>query len=852
MHDFAPVLELKPDFLDSPMAYDSLLLMAIVDVMIIACPLVLLVLLIKKRQAVFMAGLKVAIFMVSFGLGIISFWYLADLWSVLMAVLQYSDDAAWPRVEPSHLYLSRYSVLLGVGSISFGMAYLLRGLIPNVFGDVIDMENAVNGRIYSLQDNSQRLRQLLNEQRETQDALVQSEQRFRELVELLPQTVFEVSTQGQLNFINRAGSETFQLTQADVEAGLNIRDYCVDSDRERLTANFKTILQGEMLGPNEYTYRRKDGSTLAVIISTRPIVRDETIVGVIGIIFDITRRKAIERELETSRTMLRTVLDTIPVRVFWKDTNSVFLGCNKEFAKDARLDTPTNLVGKTDFDIAPQSRAERYCADDRLIIKSGKPKLNYEELRYLPDGSEYWLKTSKIPLLGPDEKVIGILGCYEDITKTRRLSQQLKYLASHDSLTGLVNRHAFEERLGLVVETTQVDASSHALCYLDLDQFKVVNDTCGHSAGDELLNQLGTVLQQHVRHTDTLARLGGDEFAVLMEQCSMQQANRVAEFLRQAIAEFRFTWEGRSFSIGASIGLVPISKETSSVMELLMKADSACYSAKEGGRNRVHVYREDDLGIVQRQGEVQWVSKISEALDQDRFALYAQPIVPLQRTDGGMKHYEILTRLVADNGELVLPGAFFPAAERYNLSPRVDRWVVEKAFAWLLDCPNRLEQLSVCSINLSGHSLSNEEFQLFVENLLQKTKVPPNKICFEITETAAIANLSRVIRFITRLKEKGCRFALDDFGSGLSSFAYLKNLPVDYLKIDGMFVMDILDDPIDLAMVRSINEIGQLMGKETIAEFVENDHVRDKLIDIGVDYAQGFAVGVPVPIDQIM
>ncbi len=659
--------------------------MGIVDIMIIACPLVLLVLLIKNHEAVFSAKLTKAVLMVLFGLGIISLWYLADLWSVLIAA---SDNTAVSSIESLNIHLPRYSVLLGVGLISLGMAYLLGVLIPNVSEDALDNEDSVNVRTSGLQNNALRLHQVLNEQRETQDALVRSEYRFRELVELLPQTVFEVSKQGQLTFINRVGSEVFQLTQADIEAGLNIRDYCVDSDRERLAANFKSISQGEMLGPNEYTYQRKDGGTLPVIISTRPIVRDETMVGVIGIIFDITRRKRVEEELENSRAMLRIVLDTIPVRVFWKDTNSVFLGCNKEFAKDARLDRPTDLIGKNDFDIAPQAKAEQYRADDQSIIRSETPKLNYEESRLSLDGSQRWLKTSKIPLTSPDGKVMGILGCYEDITNTRRLSQQLKHLANHDSLTGLANRHAFEKRLQRVVESTRVEVASHALCYLDLDQFKVVNDTCGHAAGDELLNQLGTVLQQHVRHRDTLARLGGDEFAVLMEHCSMQQANRVAEILRQAIEEFRFTWEGRSFSIGASIGIAQISKDDSSVTELLMKADSACYAAKEGGRNQVHIYREDDLDIVQRQGEVQWVSRISEALDQNRFILYAQPIVSLRGTNPGLKHYEILTRLIADDGELVLPGAFFPAAERYNLSARLARRVVD----------NGLFHAEICSI----------------------------------------------------------------------------------------------------------------------------------------------------------
>ncbi len=789
--------------------------------------------------------------MVLLGLTLISFAFLRDFVSLMLSVISEIESDTKGQIEKIRPILPWYGVITGVGAISIGMAYWLRIAVPKAITNVMEMESTVHAETEDLSDTNTRLNQVLAVQREMQEALVQSEHRFRELVELLPQTVFEVSARGDLIFVNRAGYEMFQLTPADVVDGVNIREYCVAEDRERLANNFKAILNGEFIGPNEYTYQRSDHSTLPVIISSRPIVRDGVMAGAIGVIFDITRRKRIELELETSRTMLRTVLDTIPVRVFWKDTESLFLGCNKEFAKDANLDSPSKLIGKSDFDIADPVKAERYRADDESIIRSGKAKINYEETRFLRDGSQRWLKTSKIPLLGPDKSIIGILGCYEDITNTRRLSQQLEHLANHDSLTGLVNRHAFEQRVSRVVESTRVDDSTHALCYLDLDQFKVVNDTCGHAAGDELLNQLGTLLQQQVRHRDTLARLGGDEFAVLMEHCSMQQASRVAEALRQLIAEFWFTWEGRSFSIGASIGVVPITQATSNVTELLMKADSACYSAKEGGRNRVHIYREDDLDILQRQGEVQWISRLTEALEQNRFVLYGQPIVALDGLDNGLKHYEILIRMIGEDGQLILPGAFFPAVERYNISARLDRWVIEQTFAWLLGFPDRLEHLGLCSINLSGHSLSDEDFQLFVDEQLQKSKIAPSKICFEITETAAISNLSRAVRFIARMKDKGCRFALDDFGSGLSSFAYLKNLPVDYLKIDGMFVMDILDDPIDLAMVRSINEIGQLMGKKTIAEFVENDRVGEMLKEIGVNYIQGFAAGPPRPIDQI-
>ena len=790
--------------------------------------------------------------MVLIGIGIIVFSNIIELANVYRnspVVVQFGISGFLSDV---HFRLPGHSILVGITSVALGFAYLLKTLVDTISkrNSGLDLETTtwfqfpnesglVSGR-GAEQDNA------------IQVALARSEERFTQLVNLLPQTVFEVSIEGKVLYTNPAGFEMFQFTEAEVEAGLNIGDYFDASDRKRGLENFSKILHGQTIGPNEYAMVRKDGQSMSVIISSRPIISGEKVIGVLGAIFDISHRKKTESELQASQAMLRNVLDTIPVRVFWKDKESNFLGCNIQFAMDAGCKTPAEIIGKNDSEIVDEDKAKRYRADDLCVLNSCVPKLNYEEKSNKKSGEgSRWLRTSKIPLLDGDGKLFGILGCYEDITESRLLSQELEHLASHDALTGLVNRREFEQRLKRVLEKTQQEQSCHALCYLDLDQFKVVNDTCGHPAGDALLNQLATVLQKHVRQRDTLARLGGDEFGVLMEHCSLEKAAIVAGKLRLAVAEFRFTWKGRSFSIGASIGVVPIDASTGTITALLVKADSACYAAKDMGRNRIHVYREDDLELAQRQGEMQWVSKIHEALQENRLVLYAQPIVPLDPRNGQGKHCEILTRMISDDGQLILPGAFFPAAERFNLSPRLDRWVVDNTLRWLSSNPEQLTDLSMCSINLSGHSLVDEEFQNYVSDSLRKLKIPPDKICFEITETAAITNLSRAVRFIVGLKKEGCRFALDDFGSGLSSFAYLKNLPVDYLKIDGMFVTDILVDPIDFAMVRSINEIGQLMGKETIAEFVENVATKEKLREIGVNYVQGYAAGPPAPIDEI-
>ena len=467
-------------------------------------------------------------------------------------------------------------------------------------------------------------------------------------------------------------------------------------------------------------------------------------------------------------------------------------------------------------------------------------------------GREYSIQDSAAPIWGVNRELQGVVLVFSDITESRRLAAEATHQAAHDPLTGLVNRREFEKRLQRILDTARVDNSEHVLCYVDLDQFKVINDTCGHTAGDELLRQLSTMLLDQIRKRDTFARLGGDEFGILMEHCSVQQGKRVADGLHETISSFKFTWEEQSFSLGASMGLVPITPSSESTAELLRLADTACYAAKEGGRNRIHIYRDDDLRVAERHGEMQWVARIQRALAEDRFLLYYQPIRAIGASTAEGLRYELLLRMQDEDGGIVLPGAFLPAAERYDLATPVDRWVINRAFGWLESQPAHLEALTFCAINLSGQSLADVEFLSFVERRFAETAVPPTKICFEVTETAAIRHLGQAVHFFTTLQGLGCKFALDDFGSGLSSFAYLKNLPVDYLKIDGGFVKDIAADPINFAMVKSISEIARVMEKGTIAESVDNDAILEKLGELKVDYAQGFGIARPRPLEEIL
>jgi len=544
----------------------------------------------------------------------------------------------------------------------------------------------------------------------------------------------------------------------------------------------------------------------------------------------------------------RIMYDDNPAMLFTTDIDGNVLSIN-QFGAEQTGYTFDELVGQSLLDIIHEEDKENVLENIKICI-SQQEDIHDLKIRLVhKNGSILWVKNKARSITGDDGKPTILLMC-ENITEEQILSEQLNFHASHDALTELVNRREFERRVERLLSTFRQDKSEHALCFMDLDQFKVVNDTCGHVAGDEMLRQLSSVLKRTVRHRDTLARLGGDEFGVLMEHCSLDDAHRVATSLLSAVNDYQFSWEGHSFKVGVSIGLVPITDSTANLTELLKQADAACYVAKDKGRNRIHVHHAEDSELTQRHGEMQWVERLHKALEEDRFCLYAQTIVPL---DGGTdKDYELLLRMVDAKGEIIPPGAFLPAAERYDLISKIDRWVIVNAFGLLADNPAFLRQINFCSINLSGQSLTDDSFLNFIITQLDDSGIGGEKICFEITETAAISNLSKATKFISTLKELGCQFALDDFGSGLSSFAYLKNLPVDYLKIDGMFVKDIVDDPIDRAMVKSINDIGHVMGMKTIAEFVENDEIKGMLRLIGVNYAQGYGIGKPQPFDELL
>ncbi len=438
--------------------------------------------------------------------------------------------------------------------------------------------------------------------------------------------------------------------------------------------------------------------------------------------------------------------------------------------------------------------------------------------------------------------------------KIHEATAMLRHQAEHDDLTGLINRREFEVRLERCLKTAHENNIQHVFCYMDLDQFKLVNDTCGHNAGDELLRQISALFANKMRDRDTLARLGGDEFGLLLENCSLADANQITDKLLKMVRDYRFVHEDKVFNIGVSIGLVVVNAGFNTISDIMHAADASCYAAKNAGRNQSFLYSPADIETVQRQTAVEAVSDITSEIDDDRFMLYCQPIVPLSTQMSQQHHYEILIRKVGLEGEISLPTTFIPSAERYHLMPNIDRWVIKNTFAAyrkLLDISHeRCNYLF--SINLSGTSLGDKSFLGYIREQFAIYAIPPSAICFEITETAAIVNLKNTINLFTALRKTGCKFALDDFGSGMSSFMYLKNFEVDYLKIDGSFVKEMHENKIDHAMVRSIHSVAEALNIKTVAEFVENDEILKELKIIGVHYGQGIRLGEPVVLKKLI
>ena len=679
--------------------------------------------------------------------------------------------------------------------------------------------------------------------------LKNSESRYKGLFQNVVEGVYVASRDGHLITVNPALVEMLGYSSPEElkSAGRTTMLYVNPVDRERV---FARLEKDGFVKNFEYRLRRKDGEEIVVLENSRAI-RDEkgNIIAHEGTITDITDRKVAETRIFEEKERAQVTLQSIGDGVITTDAqgridyiNPVAQDLTGWDLRGARgkpigeIMTIVNQISRASV----EHPVTRCLKEGRVItLEDNAVLINHE-------GVEIPIQDSAAPIRDRMRNIIGAVMVFHDISKETRLFRQLSYQASHDATTGLINRQEFVNRLVTAIgDSHQNPSHTHALLYIDLDQFKVVNDTFGHTAGDELLRQVMEVIQSNIRSSDILARLGGDEFGILLERCNEERAMEIAESIRAAVEKNRFAWQDTFTNVRCSIGMYMVNKESPDAASVMSSADVACYSAKDMGRNQIHLYRDSDASA--RHEEMKWVSRITNAVEENRLELYYQPIIGIG--DAATKHrghYELLLRMRDENGDIVGPDQFIPAAERYNLMPTLDRWVVREALTQLADKTPDAEQAHfTLAINLSGTSLSDDRFLEFVKGELEKQKLPLGAICFEITETAAISNLSRVIHFMQELKKLGCKFSLDDFGSGLSSFTYLKNLPVDFLKIDGQFIRNVVDDTVDESMVKAINQVGNAMGIATIAERVETKEVLDKLSALGVRYAQGFYIARP-------
>ncbi|WP_440905334.1 ammonium transporter [Catenovulum sp. SX2] len=571
------------------------------------------------------------------------------------------------------------------------------------------------------------------------------------------------------------------------------------------------------------------------------------------LINDMTEYKAIEAALYAEKEQMLATLQSIgdgvittsnhATIVYMNPVAEVLTGWSLEKAKNKKISQVMAVVDSPEY--RPADLIVRNAIDNKQTHVTNKSRL-----LFCRDGTVRAIRHTVSPVFDQEQNVTGTVVVFQDVTQSQIIQRELNHQAKHDGLTGLINRSEFDRTLTSLVEQSIQSDEQHILIYIDLDKFKIVNDLCGHQAGDELLRQVSRVMKKRIRSNDILARLGGDEFAAVLFNCDIERGQKIAESIRDNVESFRFSWDGKEFSVTTSIGVIPIDQYSNSVTDVLHLADAACYASKDMGRNHVYVYQPDDKELTERQCQVEWVGRIKQALEQDLFELYFQQIASTNDLDKSLK-FEILLRMNWQ-GEIIPPGAFIPTAERYNLIYPIDRWVIQQAFKWLDDNKFRLPADLTCSINLSGDSINRADLQEYIMQMVDAYKIDGKQIVFEITETVAIANLNKASDVINNLKKSGVRFALDDFGSGLSSFGYLKNLPIDYIKIDGAFVKEIEANKFDQAMVDAINKIAHTMDLKTVVEYVSSQEIYQTLQRLEVDYVQGYYLHKPNHISKLI
>jgi diguanylate cyclase (GGDEF)-like protein/PAS domain S-box-containing protein len=707
-------------------------------------------------------------------------------------------------------------------------------------------------RDIDLMSHAARLAGIAIERRRSEEALRASEAKFRSLYDRMLEGVYQCAADGRMLEVNPAFVKMLGFERAEEIYTLRGLSVLCWNPAERAEFECSLQLHGEIRNA-ECELRCRDGSRLVVLESAR-VIRDseQRVVAYEGTMANISERKRAEQAMFAEKERAQVTLQSIGDAVITTDRDGridymnpvaeQLSGWGKEEARGENLGTVLRLLDEVTHEKLENPLVR--CLREGQLVHFAEHSVLLNRL-----GQEIAIQDSAAPIRDRGGDIVGAVVVFRDVTKERRLKRALSYQASHDALTGLINRREFDNRLAEALQSAQQDQGPHALLYVDLDQFKVVNDTCGHSAGDRLLRDVTGLLQAHVRAADTIARLGGDEFGILVRSCTAEQAARIAENIRQAIRDYRFTWEQNTTGIGASIGVVEITRESQSAASLLSAADIACYAAKDSGRNRVHLY--DSNEVSGRHREMYWVSRVTRAVDEGRLELFFQQIMPTSDSSPPLPaFYELLVRLRDDGGQLVLPGEFIPAAERYNMVAAIDRWVIQRAARALHEHATGDEPPFLFALNISGMSLGDRGFLEFALSLTDDPRIARG-LCFEITETAVITSMADAVYFMRELKNRGCRFALDDFGSGLSSFHYLKNLPVDFLKIDGQFIGSVTTDAVDRSMVEAIGHVGRTLGIATIAEKVESAAVFAELKRLRVEFAQGYYIARPASIETL-
>jgi diguanylate cyclase (GGDEF)-like protein/PAS domain S-box-containing protein len=655
-----------------------------------------------------------------------------------------------------------------------------------------------------------------------------------------------------IHYVNTAAAKVFGVPAATLQ-GSRLDSYVHPEQREALRSYVERRMEGNAT-KEILTLQLLDAEGTAQWMEIRPyeLPSGRSGGGLVGSVVRSSPAHALEAARQAGRTLARRTLDAVGEGIITTDIDGrvdyvnsaaeAMIDCRRDMAVGRLLNELVSLVDEADR--RPLGDPVARCLDEGARIDLGRRSL----LVSVTSGDEHSIELSASPIRSAKREYLGAVVLLHDVSEIRGLARQMSYQASHDPLTGLANRREFERRLDDAIGSARSGATAHVLCYLDLDRFKVVNDTCGHMAGDNLLREVAGLIRGQVRDSDSVARVGGDEFGMLLVGCPLEKARQIADDVCAAIREYRFVWRDRIFTVGVSIGLVEVGHESGSMEELLGAADSACYVAKQKGRGRVHVYSSRDEAVARQRGEIIWLQRIQNALKEDQFELFIQPIVSVVgRVETGPA-YEVLLRMRGDDDEAISPASFMQAAERYHLMPNVDRWVLQATLSAISNGALKLPDSRSCTINLSGQTLGDPQFLDFVVDCLDRSGIMPGQVCFEVRESSVIANLSHAARFIAVLHGMGCQFALDDFGSGLGAFSNLKSLAMDYLKIDGNIIRGLGEDHVNEAMVTAMVDLARTLDIGVVAEHVETEDAFDTVRRIGVDFAQGFAVGRPEPL----